>query len=206
MLPSQTALFYGSMWLGIFQQCRHFSLCSLVHHWLKHDLFGRSTFDSCYLVPVGSQNLQAQVKWFSRFYPRPVLAFGYCRCLRLSVCPSVRPSVVDKAFKGGHNKYIQITSKTARWFHSKKNESFTKEDIFSMIDLVIDHSFLISEVPGERKRNTDFRREFINYVHAQILAAWDVTRHIFAEPTSTRLTQYERRDNITHLQTEVWAH
>ena len=25
------------------------------------------------------------------FYPRPVLAFGYCRCLRLSVCPSVRP-------------------------------------------------------------------------------------------------------------------
>ena len=27
------------------------------------------------------------------FYPRPVLAFGYCRCLRLSVCPSVRPCV-----------------------------------------------------------------------------------------------------------------
>ena len=24
---------------------------------------------------------------------RPVLAFGYCRCLRLSVCPSVRPCV-----------------------------------------------------------------------------------------------------------------
>ena len=24
------------------------------------------------------------------FYPRPVLAFGYCRWLRLSVCPSVR--------------------------------------------------------------------------------------------------------------------
>ena len=49
--------------------------------------------------------------------------------------------IVDKAFKGGHNKYIQITSKTARWFHSKKNESFTKEDIFSVIDLVIDNSF-----------------------------------------------------------------
>ena len=49
--------------------------------------------------------------------------------------------IVDKAFKGGHNKYIQITNKTARWFHSKKNESFTKEDIFSMIDLVIDNSF-----------------------------------------------------------------
>ena len=50
--------------------------------------------------------------------------------------------IVDKAFKGGHNKYIQITSKTARWFHSKKNESFTKEDIFSMIDLVIDNSYI----------------------------------------------------------------
>ena len=54
--------------------------------------------------------------------------------------------IVDKAFKGGHNKYIQITSKTARWFHSKKNESFTKEDIFSMIDLVIDHSFLYARL------------------------------------------------------------
>ena len=27
------------------------------------------------------------------FYPRPVLAFGYCRCLRLSVCVCVRPCV-----------------------------------------------------------------------------------------------------------------
>ena len=27
------------------------------------------------------------------FYPRPVLAFGYCRCLRLSVCVCVRPGV-----------------------------------------------------------------------------------------------------------------
>ena len=26
---------------------------------------------------------------FNHFYPRPVLAFGYCRCLRLSVCVSV---------------------------------------------------------------------------------------------------------------------
>ena len=49
--------------------------------------------------------------------------------------------IIDKAFKGGHNKYTQITSKTARRFCSKKNESFTKEYIFSMIDLVIHHSF-----------------------------------------------------------------
>ena len=33
-------------------------------------------------------------KTFWVFYPRPVLAFGYCRCLRLSVCPSGRPIVV----------------------------------------------------------------------------------------------------------------
>ena len=26
----------------------------------------------------------------SFYYPRPGLAFGYCRCLRLCVCPSVR--------------------------------------------------------------------------------------------------------------------
>ena len=57
--------------------------------------------------------------------PPPLGAGG----IMFSDCPS------------GHNKYIQITSKTARWFHSKKNESFTKEDIFSMIDLVIDNSF-----------------------------------------------------------------
>ena len=30
---------------------------------------------------------------FALFYPRPVLAFGYCPCLRLSVCVSVRLSV-----------------------------------------------------------------------------------------------------------------
>ena len=30
---------------------------------------------------------------FTHYYPRPVLAFGYYRCLRLSVCVSVRPPV-----------------------------------------------------------------------------------------------------------------
>ena len=28
-----------------------------------------------------------------------------------------------------------------KWFCSKKNRSFTREDIFSVIDLVIDHSY-----------------------------------------------------------------
>ena len=30
------------------------------------------------------------------FYPRPVLAFGYCRCLRLSVRPSARHQVCPR--------------------------------------------------------------------------------------------------------------
>ena len=32
------------------------------------------------------------VTWSDPFYPRPVLAFGYCRCLRVCVCVSVRQS------------------------------------------------------------------------------------------------------------------
>ena len=44
--------------------------------WLCYILFGFGQF--CLI-------------WFILFfYPRPVLAFGYCRCLRLSVCVSVR--------------------------------------------------------------------------------------------------------------------
>ena len=38
-------------------------------------------------------NLTCNVLGDYTFYPRPVLAIGYCRCLRLSVCVSVRPSV-----------------------------------------------------------------------------------------------------------------
>ena len=33
-------------------------------------------------------------KHFS-FYPRPVLAFGYCRCLRVCVCACVCPSIIS---------------------------------------------------------------------------------------------------------------
>ena len=32
----------------------------------------------------------SQMLFYVAFYPRPVLAFGYCRCLRLSVCVFVR--------------------------------------------------------------------------------------------------------------------
>ena len=45
-----------------------------------------------------AQQMVFSVRLFVRpsvtpFYPRPVLAFGYCRCLRLSVCVCVRPCV-----------------------------------------------------------------------------------------------------------------
>ena len=33
----------------------------------------------------------------------------------------------------GMAQFVRMSGKTARWFRSKKNESFTKEDIFSMI-------------------------------------------------------------------------
>ena len=40
-------------------------------------------------------NIQGNLRGmqFGFYYPRPVLAFGYCRCLRPSVRPSVSPSV-----------------------------------------------------------------------------------------------------------------
>ena len=47
--------------------------------WLKH-------------VCIAVSNLNEDI-WFNAigfYYPRPVLAFGYCRCLRLSVCVCVR--------------------------------------------------------------------------------------------------------------------
>ena len=36
---------------------------------------------------------QTMIRKISHFYPRPVLAFGYCRCLRLCVCVCVCLSV-----------------------------------------------------------------------------------------------------------------
>ena len=35
------------------------------------------------------ETLDDMLMFLCCFYPRPVLAFGYCRCLRLSVCVSV---------------------------------------------------------------------------------------------------------------------
>ena len=59
-----------------------------------------STWLSTMIFPAtyGSfTNKNNQIKCGCRhvFYPRPVLAFGYCRCLRLSVCVSVRASITS---------------------------------------------------------------------------------------------------------------
>ena len=40
------------------------------------------------------------------FYPRPVLAFGYCRCLRLSVCVSVRASITSLSARKLMTRFI----------------------------------------------------------------------------------------------------
>ena len=50
-------------------------------------------------------------------------------------------NIVDKAFKGGTNQYIKLTQQEARWHHCKKKDTFTKEDIHNMIDIIIDNSF-----------------------------------------------------------------
>ena len=49
--------------------------------------------------------------------------------------------IIEKAFKGGQNKYIRITKDSSRWYHSKGNNTVTKEEVFNMIDLIIDNSF-----------------------------------------------------------------
>ena len=79
------------------------------------DLFNLGTFRSCFIAgvilsiiflvtywgvrPTASRcclarNLTRDVRRYLAFYPRPVLAFGYCRCLRLWVCQSVCQSLV----------------------------------------------------------------------------------------------------------------
>ena len=46
------------------------------------------------LIPMHTDRVPPWTVKRSSFYPRPVLAFGYCRCLRLSVCVSVNPELV----------------------------------------------------------------------------------------------------------------
>ena len=49
--------------------------------------------------------------------------------------------VVTKAFKGATNQFIRVNKKDAHWDNSKDGQTFSKEQIFLLIDLVIDNSF-----------------------------------------------------------------
>ena len=49
--------------------------------------------------------------------------------------------VVTKAFKGGTNQFIRVSKKDAHWDNSRDGQTFSKEQIFLLIDLVIDNSF-----------------------------------------------------------------
>ena len=48
--------------------------------------------------------------------------------------------VVDKAFKGGRNQFISISNNSAKW-SNKEKDTYTKEDIYNMIDLIIDNTY-----------------------------------------------------------------
>ena len=49
--------------------------------------------------------------------------------------------VVDKAFKGGSNKYIRVNKDYARWNSSVSEGTYTKERIYLLIDCVVDNSY-----------------------------------------------------------------
>ena len=48
---------------------------------------------------------------------------------------------VEKAFKGGQNQFIQIRNNDSKWYHKKNTDSISKQEIFQMIDIIIDNSF-----------------------------------------------------------------
>ena len=74
--------------------------------WFQHKFHHMLHYATCYLTVFSCDQAALRTLLSVRqsvrpsvclsvtpFYPRTVLAFGYCRCLRLSVCVSVRPSV-----------------------------------------------------------------------------------------------------------------
>ena len=76
--------------------------------------------------------------------------------------------VVTKAFKGGMNQFIRVNKKDAHWDNSKDGQTFSKEHIFLLIDLVIDNSFFRFGLQtenwntyGRRSCSTDGKSIFI---------------------------------------------
>ena len=70
-----------TIYLSVRLQAESCSFCNFPCMWRIHFLYGGHV-------------ISPMIGRCFFFYPRPVLAFGYCRCLRLSVCvcPSVRQS------------------------------------------------------------------------------------------------------------------
>ena len=59
--------------------CRYYLMHIKIRYWMRLISFHLKMLDiACGLLTISSN-----------FYPRPVLAFGYCRCHSLSVCVSV---------------------------------------------------------------------------------------------------------------------
>ena len=50
-------------------------------------------------------------------------------------------NVISKAFKGGCNQYIRVSRTEARWNNQRNRQTYSKEQIFKMLDLVIENSF-----------------------------------------------------------------
>ena len=64
------------------------------------------------------------------FYPRPVLAFGYCRCLRLSVCVCVRqPRACPR------HKSWRVQAKTTKFGQKVQNNMVKVPIVLGAIDL-----------------------------------------------------------------------
>ena len=59
---------------------------SIIKHFRIYNIPGEAIYSDTPLI-FGALFIKC-----SSFYPRPVLAFGYCRCLRASVCACVCPS------------------------------------------------------------------------------------------------------------------
>ena len=73
--------------------------------------------------------------------------------------PERKTEAVTKAFKGGTNQFVRVNKKDAHWDNSK-DEQTSKEQIFLLIDLVIDNSFFRFGKKGlqTENRNTYGRR------------------------------------------------
>ena len=88
---------------------------------------------SLYYHAYSFKNFTGQI-WYQFFYPRPVLAFGYCHHLRLCVCPCVRVCVYQ-SLACPHNNSSAVQTRITK-FGSKKQTTLVKVLIdFGLIEL-----------------------------------------------------------------------